>query len=939
MRFYRGPLAVALIVPCLAFSQKLPLTQDTYDSWRQLQAPALSNDGTWAVYTNSPVVGDGEVVFRATAGATEYRTPRGWTGRPVNTVASGGGFTANPARFSADSRFGVYLIYPTKQVLEEALRKKVPPAQQPKGSLGITNLSNGQVTTVDRVRSFMLPPAAGRYVFYQLEGDTPPRDSSARRDTTQAGRVAARRTFGTPLVIRELATGSETRIEDVASFVVDDSARTLAYVVATRAAGGDGAFLRDLASGRTTTLLEGEGEYAQLAIDRAGRNVAFVSNMSEFSQMKPRYTLYHATTGGGAAADLVKPGALGVLHPSANGDVLFTRDGSAITFGVAPTPEDSIPADSLADKAVFDLWHYQDRKLQPQQRVEAGRDRNRTFLSIVPLRTKRAVVLANDTMPNVTVSDDGRIALTVTNVPYAVEAMWGDGGNDVFVTDIGSGRITPVARRLESFASLSPGAKYVLYFHEKQWHSFNVATGQTVNLTSGLQGVRFDQETHDSPSTAPSWGTAAWTTDDRSVLIYDRYDIWEMDPLGARPPRMVTDSAGVRAQVTYRLIDLDREDRFIQPTQPLLLRAFNNVTKASGYSEDRLDRTMPPRQIVYGDRNYGNPTKARNADRYLATQQTVAEFPDLWTGTSLENLTKITNANPQQSEYLWPTVDLIDWISGDGVKLQGMLYKPENFDPSKQWPMVVYFYETLSDGLHNYHAPTGRNVINPSVYTSLGYVVFFPDIVYENGWPGPSSMKAIVPGVQSILARGYVNPKAVGIAGQSWGGYQSAYLITQTNMFAAAVPNAPVANMTSAYGGIRWESGMARAFQYEKTQSRIGGSLWEAPVRYIENSPLFHLDRVTTPVLFMHNDGDGAVPWYQGIELFVGLRRLGKEAYMVNYNGDAHNPRKRANQMDIDRRMQQFFANKLKGEQAPDWMKNGIPFLDKGKDQLRTIVP
>jgi dipeptidyl aminopeptidase/acylaminoacyl peptidase len=248
--------------------------------------------------------------------------------------------------------------------------------------------------------------------------------------------------------------------------------------------------------------------------------------------------------------------------------------------------------------------------------------------------------------------------------------------------------------------------------------------------------------------------------------------------------------------------------------------------------------------------------------------------------------------------------------------------------------MIVYYYEMLSDGLHSYNAPSGRNTINPTVYTSLGYLVFFPDIVYEVGWPGPSAVKAIVPGVQSLIARGFVNPKAIGIAGQSWGGYQSAYLITQSTLFAAAVPNAPVANMTSAYGGIRWESGMARPFQYEKTQSRIGGSLWEYPVRYIENSPLFHLDRVTTPVLFMHNDADGAVPWYQGIELFVGLRRLGKEVYMVSYNGDGHNPRKRANQKDIDLRMQQFFANKLKGEPAPEWMIRGIPAVEKGRDQL-----
>jgi dipeptidyl aminopeptidase/acylaminoacyl peptidase len=267
--------------------------------------------------------------------------------------------------------------------------------------------------------------------------------------------------------------------------------------------------------------------------------------------------------------------------------------------------------------------------------------------------------------------------------------------------------------------------------------------------------------------------------------------------------------------------------------------------------------------------------------------------------------------------------------------MEGLLYKPEGFDPSKRYPMITYFYEQLSDGLYNYTRPAGRNIINPVVYNSLGYVVFMPNIHYTPGYPGPSSVKSIVPGVQSLIARGVADPKRIGIGGQSWGGYQTAYIITQTNLFAAAVPNATVVNMTSAYGGIRWETGVERAIvNYERGQSRIGGSIWEYPERYMENSPLFYLDRVTTPVLFMANDNDGAVPWYQGIEFFIAMRRLGKEAYMVNYNGDAHNPRKYANQKDIDRRMQEFFAAKLLGAPEPDWMKRGIPFVEKGRDQV-----
>ncbi|HEX8832506.1 MAG TPA: prolyl oligopeptidase family serine peptidase, partial [Longimicrobium sp.] len=166
---------------------------------------------------------------------------------------------------------------------------------------------------------------------------------------------------------------------------------------------------------------------------------------------------------------------------------------------------------------------------------------------------------------------------------------------------------------------------------------------------------------------------------------------------------------------------------------------------------------------------------------------------------------------------------------------------------------------------------------------------------------------------------------------QSWGGYQVAYMITQTPMFAAAFAGAPVANMTSAYGGIRWGSGLARAFQYEHGQSRIGATPWQNRDLYIENSPLFAADRITTPLMIMHNDADGAVPWYQGIEMFVALRRLGKEVYLINYNGDEHNPTKRANQIDLAIRMMQFFDHHLKGRPAPEWMRRGVPFLERGR--------
>ena len=338
--------------------------------------------------------------------------------------------------------------------------------------------------------------------------------------------------------------------------------------------------------------------------------------------------------------------------------------------------------------------------------------------------------------------------------------------------------------------------------------------------------------------------------------------------------------------------------------------------------------------LVSGPFRFRFQAAAEDADQLLWTRESFGTFPDLWTGgADLEAKRKLSHANPQQAEYAWGTAELMDWTSNDGERLEGILITPEGFDPSRQYPLMVYFYERMSDGLHDYRAPTpGGSSVAFSFYASRGYVVFVPDIPYEVGYPGESALDAVVPGVLELLGRGFVDPARIGVQGHSWGGYQIAYMVTKTNLFAAAEAGAPVSNMTSAYGGIRWQTGMSRMFQYERTQSRIGGTLWDERDRYIHNSPLFFADKIRTPLLMMHNDEDGAVPWYQGIELFVALRRLQKPVFMLNYNGEAHGLRRQANQEDWAVRMQQFFDHYLLDAPAPRWMAEGVPAVDKGRD-------
>ena len=445
-------------------------------------------------------------------------------------------------------------------------------------------------------------------------------------------------------------------------------------------------------------------------------------------------------------------------------------------------------------------------------------------------------------------------------------------------------------------------------------------------------------ETWDTPNEPRPYGTAGWTGGDKSVLVYDRYDIWEISPGGAKP-RMVTNGAGRRDRIVYRYVSLDRDLKTVPDKEPILLMATNEATKDSGAFRTTLSAPpADPHQVVMQGKLFRGLMKAKNADVYAFTWQTFEEFPNLWvSGSHLADARRVSQANPQQSEFVWGRAELIDYINGDGVTLPAVMIKPDGFDASKKYPLMVYIYETMAEGLHRYYPPSPGTNINFSRYVSNGYVLLMPDIVYETGYPGPSALKCVIPAVEKVLGMGFIDPKRIGIQGHSWGGYEISYMITQTDIFAAVEAGASVVNMTSAYGGIRWGSGMSRAFQYEKTQSRLGVTLWDGLQRFLENSPLFWAERIKTPYLTIHNDEDDAVPWYQGIEFISALRRLGKEAYMFNFNGEKHGLRQRENQKYWTVHLDEFFDHFLLGRPEPDWMAKGVPYLERGKRDIDAL--
>jgi dipeptidyl aminopeptidase/acylaminoacyl peptidase len=582
----------------------------------------------------------------------------------------------------------------------------------------------------------------------------------------------------------------------------------------------------------------------------------------------------------------------------------------------------------------LDVWHYNDDYLQPYQLRNLQQEERKSYLSMYDLQTKSFIQLGDLDLPQVLISNegDGSFFLGMSDVGKRVSMQW-EGGTkkDIYTVNPTTGVRTLITKDLNGMAQISPEGKYIFWYDMSKKNYFTYNGNQIVNATKSIQTKLYDED-YDMPSDPSPYGLMRWEKNDAAFYVYDRFDIWRVDPFGKVLPKMVTGGWGRKTNTSFRYISLDPEERAIESAQHIVLRAFNEKNKYAGYAFLQLGVDKQPKILQMGAYALGNPIKADNANAYVFTKESFDQSPNLHFSKTLVDATKLSNINPQQQEYNWMTAELFTWKAYNGKLATGIVYKPENFDPKKKYPMIAYFYETLSDGLYNYLPPSPTpSRLNIPFFVSRGYIVLAPDIYYEKGYPGKGGFDYVVSGARALARKGWVDSTKMGIQGQSWGGYQVAHIITRTNLFAAAWAGAPVANMTSAYGGIRWESGMNRQFQYEKSQSRIGASLWEKTSLYIENSPLFYLKKVTTPLVIMANDNDGAVPWYQGIEMFTAMRRLDKKVWMLNYNGEAHNLVERKNRKDIQIREQQFFDWLLKGEKPAIWLKYGVPAIEKGK--------
>jgi dienelactone hydrolase len=802
---------------------------------------------------------------------------------------------------------------------------------------------------------------------------------------------------GTWLVLKNLNSGKENKYPLISEYHFSKNGKSLILKTTRKNADSLTKAMilfvhtQDL---KADTIMTGFNDAGKFAFDEEGNQLAFVAERDSVPKALVKfYRLWYYKPGMDSAhiqADR-NMGFNDGLTISPDYENQFSQNGKRLFFGLAPIrpPKDTTLVDF--ETARLDVWNYQDDYLQPQQLVQLNNDLKKSQLSFVNEEDKTLTVLGDENSDTIIVAQEGNgnFALGQNDKEFRIRQQWEFNGlENLFLIDLKSGSRRPVQQNVREGGTISPQGKFILWYDwvNKNWFTYATANGKISNITKDIRVPLYDEE-DDHPDAPPPHGIMGWKQDDQYVYIYDKYDVWQCDPTGEKKSVNLTEGAGRAARVSFRYVRLDKDEHFLKEGQLALFVLFNNRDKTRGLHLFRIGMAgsweipnLKPfltvgKTLTQGETNIVDSRSVIEGPTYPVSFAGFFKAKGNWvlgylkgsfdkpydlfivkdidTSTdqglnSWENdlvttkepreaaglrIKQMSQINPQQKLYNWFSVDLCHWKMFDGKMSEGLLYKPENFDSTKKYPIIFYFYERDADTRYVYIAPRpSASIINIAYFVSNGYLVFDPDIHYKAGQPGEEAYNSVVSAAKWFTKFKWVDSSKMALEGHSWGGYQVAYLITRTQIFAAAEAGAPVANMISAYGGIRWGSGISRQFQYEKGQSRLGASLWQRPDLYIKNSPLFRADKVTTPLLMMHNDADGAVPWYQGIEYFSALKRLGKKVWLMEYNGENHGLIERRNRMDWSIRLAQFFAYYLKGENPPKWITQGVPATLKGID-------
>jgi dipeptidyl aminopeptidase/acylaminoacyl peptidase len=910
-----------------------PLTIADIPKWRSIRQTTLSNDGQWFAYRVGPQEGEGELVIRSIQTDKEFKFP------------SGEGF--GNQSFSHDSKWLAFSVAPGRPRGAAALAPPLPPA---KAKVVLVNLANGEKLEFENIRRFA------------FSGETPTHIALHKSPADGAPSTPS----GTDLLLHELVGGAELNLGNVAEFVFDKKGTRLALLIDAAGQAGNGVQIRDMKTGVLAPLDTAKATYASLSWSKEGDALACLKEV-EAKPGEPKQTIVLGFTTPAKWEKIVYDPRNDPTFPkkmviSRSGSVAFTEDLGGIVFGIAeisktddakkdaktpakeePKKDERIPKKGPGsgpsngvpgDKPDLVVWHWKDERLQSQQQVEAGADKSITYLCVYRIKEKKFVRLADEKLRRVALASKERWAVGIDDKPYRLMGTL-DGKRflDIYVIDAQSGERRLALTRNRWYFGPSPDGTHFLYYQDGHFFTYEIATGKSCNITADTSIAFVDSE-DDHNIEKPPTRTLGWSKDELFVLLSDNWDIWKVPAHGGPGTNLTVNGKrdGIRYQSLYRF---DPEARGYDLSKPLIVATYGEWTKKAGFSQIDPNSAAPPKVLTWNDAAFGSLQKAKDAETYAYTVENCKECPDWYiSGPTFGSGKRMTNANPDQGKFFWSSgVRLIDYTSARGEKLQAALLLPAKYEPGKKYPAVVYIYEKLSQNANRYLMPN-LSGFNPALYTSSGYAVLMPDIRYAINDPGKSAVGCVLPALDAAVNSGVVDAARVGLQGHSWGGYQTAFLITQTDAFKAACAGAPLTDLVSMYSSIYWNTGWTNQPIFESSQGRFTSGYWDNLDAFVRNSPVFHAKNVKTPLLLLHNDKDGAVDWNQGIEYFNTLRRLQKPVVMLQYKGENHGVVKPANRKDYTTRMKEFFDHHLMDKPAPDWLKDGVPHL-KIDDHLK----
>lgn len=868
------------------------LNLEDYPRWKRIESASISPDGNWVTFSYRPNDGDATLYVKSLTSDKIYEIPN-----------------AKQPEFSGDNRWVAYLVDLPKDKAEEMREANKPVLSKAE----LLEIVTGDKFTVEGAASFAFSENSRAFAVKKVKADRAAKHS------------------GTDLILKDLVSAAVVNIGNVGEFGFNKKGTHLAFTVDADSRAGNGVLVRHLDLGTVEVLDSEQADYSRLTWNEEGTSLAVLrgTENEEFVRRDNTLLLYtgigekeFAVTSYNPADDGMFPEGFVI---SELGNLEWSEDGSRLFLGIKEQEKKEKP--SKGKVANVDVWHWKDEEIQSVQMRRASRDRNFTYGSVFFLEGRRFVRLADENMRSVTNPGKGIWGLGRDDKPYILQLDLSGGYADYYRVDTSSGKKTLIEQKISRSLGQSPDGEYFLYLKDGELWVCNLETGEKIHLTAGRPGFFVDEEDDHQYDEKPAYRPAGWTKDGKAVLMSHKFDLY-LVALDGKKIENITRNIGENEEIRFGYIRLDPEERFIDTSRPLLLSAYGEWTKKAGFYS--LTVGQAPEVLLFEDRSFGRPRKAKNADKLMFTSETFVDFPDYYVcGMDFKNPLKITDANPQQAEYAWGRRILIDYESTRGTRLQATLTLPAGYEEGKRYPMLVYFYEKMSSRHHEYSMPVYDDRPHMSTYASNGYLVLMPDIVYADGTPGTNFMECVIPAVEKTVELGYADAEHVGLQGHSWGGYQSSFAVTQTDIFACVVTGAPLTNMVSMYNILYKSSGNTNQPLIQFGQGRMGATPWDDLDLYISQSPVHHADQIKVPFLILHGTDDGSVDWNQGLEFYTAARRLGKEVILLSYPGEPHHLGNLENQKDFQTRMKEFFDHHLMGKSAPEWMVEGVPFLKK----------